>query len=105
MRISEPAADLAVAAALTSALYGLPLPDSMAVFGEIGLSGEIRSVSQMAARLKEAGKLGFTQALTPRWRGKTAAGGGMAVRELATVGDLFELFPTGQDAQSRAVGI
>lgn len=104
LRISEPAADLAVAAALTSALYGLPLPDSMAVFGEICLSGEIRSVSQMAARLKEAGKLGFTQALTPRWRGKTAAGT-MAVRELATVGDLFELFPTGQDAQSRAVGI
>ncbi len=104
LRISEPAADLAVAAALTSALYGLPLPGAMAVFGEIGLSGEIRPVSQMAARLKESSKLGFTQALTPRWRGKTKSGG-MAVRELATVGDLFELFPTDQGAPSRAVGL
>ncbi len=104
LRISEPAADLAAAAALTSALYGLPLPGAMAVFGEIGLSGEIRPVSQMAARLKESGKLGFTQALTPRWRGKTESGG-MAVRELAAVEDLFELFPADGTARSRAVGM
>ncbi|PPR24276.1 MAG: DNA repair protein RadA [Alphaproteobacteria bacterium MarineAlpha10_Bin3] len=102
LRISEPAADLAVAAALTSALYGLALPGAMAVFGEIGLSGEIRPVSQMAARLKEAGKLGFTQALTPRLRAKPGA---ISVRELAAVGDLFELFPSDRSPDARAVGM
>ena len=102
LRISEPAADLAVAAALTSALYGLALPGAMAVFGEIGLSGEIRPVSQMAARLKEAGKLGFTQALTPRLRAKPGA---ISVRELAAVGDLFELFPSNKSPDARAVGM
>src|ERR687890_114624 len=46
LRISEPAADLAVAAALVSSLSGRPVPEDMVVFGEIGLSGEVRSVSQ-----------------------------------------------------------
>jgi len=103
-RISEPAADLAVAAALTSALYGLPLPGSMAIFGEIGLSGEIRAVSQMAARLKEASKLGFTQILAPQSRGKLPTEG-VALRELAGVGDLFELFPEQPAAESQAAGL
>ena len=103
LRISEPGADLAVAAALTSALSGLPLPGEMVVFGEIGLSGEIRAVSQMAARLKEAGKLGFTRALTPRWRGKTGHDG-LTVRECASVGDLLGLFPEDGAVHRQAVG-
>ena len=65
LRIGEPAADLAVAAALVSALSGVPVPADMVVFGEIGLGGEVRAVSQREARLKEAAKLGFTAALTP----------------------------------------
>jgi len=64
-RITEPAADLAVAAALISSLTGEPVPASCVAFGEIGLSGEIRRVSQPELRLKEAVKLGFTQALMP----------------------------------------
>ena len=103
LRISEPGADLAVAAALTSALSGLPLPSETVVFGEIGLSGEVRSVSQMAARMKEAGKLGFSNALTPRWRGKTA-NDGVSVVECATVADLLGLFPEQGTAKPRAVG-
>ena len=91
-----------MAAALTSALYGLALPGAMAVFGEIGLSGEIRPVSQMAVRLKEAGKLGVTQALTPRLRAKPGA---ISVRELEAVGDLFELFPSDRSPDARAVGM
>jgi predicted ATP-dependent serine protease len=58
----------------------------------------------MAARLKEASKLGFTQALTPRWRAKTGSGG-IAVRELAAVSDLFDLFPSDRSPESRAVGM
>jgi len=65
LRITEPAADLAVAAALLSALTGEPVPEECVVFGEIGLSGEVRRVSQPELRLKEAAKLGFAQAIMP----------------------------------------
>ena len=65
LRISEPAADLAVAMAVISSLTNKPLPADMVVFGEIGLSGEIRAVSQPGLRLKEACKLGFASAITP----------------------------------------
>ena len=69
LKIQEPAADLAVAAALLSALSDYPLPMDMVFFGEVGLSGEIRSVSQTEARLKEAAKLGFKRAVLPKKRG------------------------------------
>ncbi|MEM1038933.1 MAG: DNA repair protein RadA [Pseudomonadota bacterium] len=65
-RISEPAADLAVAAALVSSLANKPLPDNSVYFGEVSLSGNLRQVSQAAGRLKEAGKLGFDQATFAR---------------------------------------
>lgn len=65
MKISEPAADFAVAAALLSALMDIPLPAASIFCGEIGLSGELRSVSQQETRLKEAAKLGFQQAFLP----------------------------------------
>jgi DNA repair protein RadA/Sms len=65
LKISEPAADLAVAAALVSALTGNALPADTVAFGEIALSGDIRPVGRADARLKEAQKLGFEQALTP----------------------------------------
>ena len=60
LRITEPAADLAVAAALISAASNQPLPAGSIFFGEVGLSGEVRKVPQTDARIKEAGKLGFT---------------------------------------------
>lgn len=65
LRINEPAADLAAAAALVSSLSGTPLPSDTVYFGELGLSGAIRPVSHMQARLKEAAKLGFRNAVTP----------------------------------------
>jgi DNA repair protein RadA/Sms len=68
LRISEPAADLAVALAVISSLSNKPLPADMVVFGEIGLSGEIRGVSQPSLRLKEAKKLGFNSAILPQSR-------------------------------------
>ena len=70
LRISEPAADLAVAAALVSSLTGTPVPAETVVFGEIGLSGEIRQVSQTDLRLREASKLGFARAILPQASGK-----------------------------------
>jgi DNA repair protein RadA/Sms len=65
LRINEPAADLAVAAALISALSDVPLPPRTVWFGEIGLSGAIRPAGRVALRLKEAEKLGFTAAVLP----------------------------------------
>jgi DNA repair protein RadA/Sms len=70
LRITEPAADLAVAGALISALSGLPMPENLVSFGEIGLSGEVRAVGQREQRLKEAAKLGFTEALLPPRRSR-----------------------------------
>jgi DNA repair protein RadA/Sms len=66
LRIQEPASDLAVAAALVSALYNHPLPSEAIYCGEIGLSGEIRGIQQIVPRLKEAAKLGFKQAYFPK---------------------------------------
>jgi DNA repair protein RadA/Sms len=65
LRIGEPAADLAVAAALVSSRLDRPVPAGMVAFGEIGLGGEVRAVGQVEQRLKEAEKLGFTDALIP----------------------------------------
>jgi DNA repair protein RadA/Sms len=102
LRIGEPAADLAVAAALVSAATDRAVPPETVVFGEIGLSGEIRAVSRAEARLKEAAKLGFTRALTPplsagrgrsggRGRGKGRAEG-LEVQEIPHLQDLVGLF-------------
>ncbi|RZJ39091.1 MAG: DNA repair protein RadA, partial [Brevundimonas sp.] len=65
LRINEPAADLAAAAALISSAMDMPLPQGCVVFGEISLSGELRAVGRAEARLREAQKLGFDQALSP----------------------------------------
>jgi DNA repair protein RadA/Sms len=65
LRIQEPAADLAAAAALVSSLAHAPLPSDAVYFGEVSLSGAIRPVAQTALRLKEAQKLGFTKAIVP----------------------------------------
>ena len=66
VRITEPAADLAVLMAIVSSLRNKPLPAKLVVFGEVGLAGEVRPVQRGQERLKEAAKLGFTQALIPK---------------------------------------
>jgi len=66
LRIGEPAADLAVAAAIASSQRDRPVRADTVLIGEVGLSGELRWVSQMETRLREAGKLGFKQAIIPR---------------------------------------
>ncbi len=80
LRITEPAADLAVAMALVSAQSQRPLDPQSVVFGEISLSGALRPVAQTENRLKEAQKLGFTSAILPV-PPKRAAGAGLALRE------------------------
>jgi DNA repair protein RadA/Sms len=65
VRVQEPAADLAVLLAVISSLTGRPLPQKLAVFGEVGLAGEVRPAPRGQERLREAAKLGFSQALIP----------------------------------------
>jgi DNA repair protein RadA/Sms len=89
LRIQEPAADLAAAAALVSSLAGASLPPDAVYFGEVSLSGAIRPVAQAAARLKEATKLGFTRAFAPESaRGETAMDSALS---LSAIGSLSEL--------------
>ncbi|NPV82012.1 MAG: DNA repair protein RadA [Candidatus Aminicenantes bacterium] len=65
LEVDEPAADLGVVLSVISSIKNIPLPREMAVFGEVGLSGEVRSVSQPLARVKEARSLGFETVLMP----------------------------------------
>jgi DNA repair protein RadA/Sms len=81
LRVSEPAADLAVAAALLSAREDVALPPDTVFFGEISLSGALRPVSQTENRLKEAAKLGFSQAVAPS-RSNLTGNHGMTLREM-----------------------
>ena len=83
LRINEPAADLAAAAALISSATDTPLPQGWVVFGEISLSGEIRAVGRAAARLREAQKLGFDRALAPPLTVKHKGVGVTSVTRLA----------------------
>jgi len=73
LHVDEPAADLAIAAAITSSYRNKPVAADLAIMGEVGLSGELRSVGQLPRRLHESAKLGFTRALVPRsaLKGKT----------------------------------
>ena len=88
LRIQEPAADLAVAAALVSSLANAPLRADAVYFGEVSLSGAIRPVTQGPARLKEAAKLGFTRAVVPEAARTEAGEPGLKVNDLASLSNL-----------------
>jgi len=88
LRITEPAADLAAAAALVSSLSGSPLPSDTVYFGEVGLSGAIRPVTHAGARLKEAAKLGFSGAVAPAPRGDRGETPPVGLASVATIADL-----------------
>ena len=88
MRIGEPAADVAAAAALVSSLSGVALPHDRVYMGEIGLTGALRPVGQAASRLKEAAKLGFSSALMPR---AGLDGAGRPPLRVAAAGDVADL--------------
>jgi DNA repair protein RadA/Sms len=91
LKIGEPAADLAAAAALVSSFGGEPLPRDSVFFGEISLSGDIRPVPQVELRLKEAAKLGFKQAYIPAGTRVDAAG--LKLTEITSVADLLAFAP------------
>jgi DNA repair protein RadA/Sms len=89
LRVTEPAADLAVAAALLSARQDVALPAEMVVFGEISLSGALRPVTQADARLREAAKLGFSKAIAPS-QVKAGAESGISIDRIADLAGFVE---------------
>jgi DNA repair protein RadA/Sms len=94
LKVREPAADLAVAAALISSMTGRMLPQEAVFFGEIALSGAVRPVSQSEARLKEASKLGLTRAVVAA-ASETASARGLETKLLANVVDLVAFVASG----------
>jgi DNA repair protein RadA/Sms len=90
VRISEPAADLAVLLAVYSSLRNCPLPTKSLVFGEVGLAGEIRPVQRGQERLREAAKLGFTQAIIPSANKPKQAIDGMEIIVVDRIGGALE---------------
>ncbi len=92
LKISEPAADVAVAAALISSLMNKPLPKGAIFFGEIGLNGEIRPASQTEARLKESSKLGFENSYIPPQSTKIKLKSASNIIEIRDVNDLVNIF-------------
>ncbi|MCK5285098.1 MAG: DNA repair protein RadA [Alphaproteobacteria bacterium] len=92
IRIHEPAADVAIAAALMSALSGTPIPAETVLFGEIGLAGEIRQVAQSDLRLKEASKLGFKDAIIPSIKNKkTKLAKAITINEITHIQDIADM--------------
>jgi DNA repair protein RadA/Sms len=90
--VDEPAVDLAVALALAGAVTGRALPAGTAVFGEIGLRGEVRGVARAAERLAEAARLGFARVLAPR--GAAGAKSGATVTVVESLGDALRALST-----------
>jgi DNA repair protein RadA/Sms len=90
VRLQEPAGDLAVAAALVSSVYDRALPHDAVFFGEVGLGGEVRPVSQTERRLAEAAKMGMhTAYMSDRGVPKRVPSGVRAIG-VRTIGDLFD---------------
>lgn len=94
VRISEPAADLAVMLAITSSLRGKPLPKGFLAFGEVGLAGEVRPAPRGQERLREAAKLGFSVAVVPKANApkrRDAAFEGLTIHPVERVDEAIEL--------------
>jgi DNA repair protein RadA/Sms len=91
VRISEPAADLAVMLAITSSLRGKPLPKGFFAFGEVGLAGEVRPAPRGQERLREAAKLGFSVAVVPKANAPKKAIEGLTIHAVERVEQAMEV--------------
>jgi len=94
MAIDEPAADLSVAAAIASSLRNRPVQPGTAVFGELGLAGEVRGAAQAPLRIREAAQLGFTRCVVPRANldgaDRPGADGALELVAVATLGEALD---------------
>ena len=102
VKLTEPAADLAIALSVASSAADTPLPANLVAIGEVGLAGEVRRVTGVERRLAEASRLGFTHALVPPDPGKVPKG--MRVTEVATIGEALAAIPGRRRAARTAEG-
>lgn len=100
LKVTEPAADLAVAASLLSSFTNTPLPDDTIIVGEIGLGGEVRPVKQTELRLKEAAKLGFKKAIIPASSKLTEGKHPISIVSVKHLGDIMSFFNIRQKRES-----
>jgi DNA repair protein RadA/Sms len=92
LRVDEPAADLAVIAAVASSALGKPLPGDVVLWGEVGLTGEVRSVARADVRVREAARLGFTRCVLRAGNARDLdADPRTAIRGVANVAEVFEV--------------
>lgn len=91
VKLDEPAADLAIAVAITSSFLEVPAPSDVAVFGEIGLAGELRAVNFARARASEAAKFGFTRCIVPKGCAPELEDSGGRVLSVGRIGQALDL--------------
>jgi DNA repair protein RadA/Sms len=96
LRLSEPAADLAAAAALVSSFAGRPAPEDSVFFGEVSLTGAVRAVGHSEQRLKEAAKLGFRRAVTPASREQALEAQDLRLTPVSQLEELVASFAASQ---------
>ncbi len=106
MTVDEPAADLAIAVAIASSVWDNPVPADLAIIGEVGLSGELRAVGQLPARLREAAKLGFKRCLIPKMvrRGDPLPAGIEAIPIRSLIDALHYAIPMDKDKKKPPEG-
>jgi DNA repair protein RadA/Sms len=90
MSVEEPAADLSVVAAVASSVRNRSLPSSTAIFGEVGLSGEIRGIPQAALRVREAAQMGFSRVVMPAANVDGLRAAGCDLVGVRTVGEALD---------------
>jgi DNA repair protein RadA/Sms len=91
IRVNEPAVDLGVVSSMASSFFDRPVLPGTAVFGEVGLTGEVRGISQMDVRIKEAGRMGFVRCIMPKTQGREGhAGKGMKLSRIGNIRELTE---------------
>jgi len=95
LRVDEPAADLAVVAAVASAVRGRPLAEDVVVWGEVGLTGEVRSAARASLRVREAERQGFSRCVLPAGNSKGLDPGGIEMRGVASLAELFDALALG----------
>lgn len=91
-KITEPACDVAVAVALISAKMNIPIASTSAFCGEIGLSGEIRAITQVGMRIKEADKLGFTNIIIPKTQKQESINSKIHIKQIGNIKSLIDIF-------------
>lgn len=92
LRVAEPASDVGIVCALASSFYNRPIPHDTVVIGEVGLTGEVRGVSGLDARLQEAGKLGFAKAVIPASQAAAQKSHGLTMHPVTSVSQVLDLF-------------